>query len=269
MPVADLAEYVQLEEQPPWRIPFYKTNLTTVAGRLYDSWLAGPLPGTAPTTGVAPTDATVGAIGADILANMSMTKRILGANLSSNQAGTFILCDRLSHQGGLLGTTTGVNTTNLPTAALTRYTGGAGVMMGLSVYTILGSTATTITVSYTNQAGTAGRTTPVMPWGGTGYREVSRFQIMPLQAGDTGVRSVENVNMVATTGTGNAYGVVLFKPLAAYVIERPGGQQRFNLVDGMGGLLRDIEANACLFWLYSSAGASTALGGALHIAEAV
>lgn len=268
MALADLDEYVALEEDPPWRVPFFKVALATTAGRLADSWTTAGPAGTAPTTAAAPTDATAGALGADMLANLSMTKRILGANISSNRAGTFFLCDRLSHQGGLSGIVTGTVTTNLPTAALTRYTSGEGVRIALSIYTPIGSTATTVTVTYTNQAGTGSRVTPATVLGGTGFREAARFLVLPLQAGDTGVRSVESINVVATTGTAGAFGVTLFKPIAAYVIERPGGQQRFNLVDGMGGLLHDIEANACLFFAYSSAGASTVLAGNLHIAEA-
>lgn len=267
MPIADLDEYLALEANPPWRIPFFKTAMTTIAGRTYDSWTTAALAGTAPTTAAVPTDATTGALGSDILANVSMAKRLLGANLSSNAAGTFILADRLSHQGGISGTAAGATTTNLPTSALTRYTSGVGVHIGLSIYTQNGTTATTITASYTNQAGTAGRTTQAVIWGGTGFREAGRFVMLPLAAGDTGVKSVESVTPVATTGTAGTFGVTLYKPIAMYVIERPGGQQRFNVFDGMGGFIRDIEANPCLFWIYSPNTTSTVLGGNLHFAE--
>lgn len=267
MPIADLAEYVALEADPPWRIPFFKTAMTTIAGRTYDSWITAALAGSAPTTAAVPTDATTGALGSDILANVSMAKRLLGANLSSNAAGTFILADRLSHQGGLSGTVTTAQTTNLPTSALTRYTNGVGVHVGLSIYTQIGSTATTVTATYTNQAGTGSRVTPLTLFGGTGFREASRFVMLPFQGGDTGVKSVESVTVAATTGTAGAFGVTLYKPIATYVIERPGGQQRFNLLDGMGGFIRDIEANPCLFWIYVPNTTSTVLGGNLHFAE--
>lgn len=268
MALADLDEYVAREGDPPMRLPFFKTALTTIAGRTYHTWTTAALAGTAPTTAAACSLTTVGAIGYDALANVTADLRLLGGNLSSNQAGTFMLIDRLSHQGGLSGIVTGSVSTNLPTAALTRYTSGEGVHIGLSIYTQIGTTATTITVTYTNQAGTGSRVTPAVVFGGTGNREAGRIVLLPLQAGDTGVQSVQSVNLVATTGTAGAYGVTLFKPIAVYVVERPGGQQRFNLVDGMGGFVRDIEASPCLGWIYMPASASTVFGGNLHFAEA-
>lgn len=268
MAIADLDEYVALEANPPLRIPFFKTPLTTLAGRLYSPWATTAIAGAVPTTAAACSPATVGAIGADQLVNVPYALRLLGGNLSSNSSGTFFLVDRLSHQGGLSGTVTTAQTTNLPTAALTRYTSGDGVMIALTIYTQIGTTATTVTVSYTNQAGTSGRTTKAVVFGGTGYREAGRTLLLPLQDGDTGVRAVASVTVVATTGTAGAFGVTLIKPIAAYVLDRPGGQQRFNVVDGQGGLIRDIEAAPCLGWLYSSNTISTTFSGNLHFAEA-
>ena len=105
-------------------IPFAKVALTTILGRLSDPWVTAGLGGSAPTTAAACTNATVGALGGTSgqqggFANGTL-RRIPTARISATQAGTYILCDRLSHQGGLSGVTTGAQTTNLPTAALTR-----------------------------------------------------------------------------------------------------------------------------------------------------
>jgi hypothetical protein len=141
---------------------------------------------------------------------------IIGSRIASPGAtGVYYFIDRLSHQGGLSGIVTTAQTTNLPTAALTRYTDGVGVMIGLTIYTVIGGTAATVTASYTNQAGVSGRTTAVQAIGGSGNSSAGRMIFLPLQAGDTGVRSVESVTLAATTGTAGNFGVTLFKILGA------------------------------------------------------
>lgn len=164
---------------------------------------------------------------------------------SNGSAGVFF--DRLSHQGGLSGTVTTAQTTNLPTAALTRYTDGKGVCIGIQIYTSIGATNTTLTCSYTNQAGTAGSTSKAISIGGTGRSNGGTLLLVPLQDGDTGVRSVESVTLAATTGTAGAFGVVLLKPLWLQPLSR--AQDLPSYVNGlMAGKMIEIEPNACLMF---------------------
>ena len=142
------------------------------------------------------------------------------------------------------------------------------MQIALTIYTQIGTTAVTVTASYTNSAGTSGRTTQAVVIGGTAYREAGRVILLPLQSGDTGARAVASVTISATTGTAGAFGVTLVKVIAGYVLDRPGGQQRFNVLDGQGGLIRDIEAGPCLSWYYSSNTVSTTFSGNLHFSEA-
>lgn len=132
----------------------------------------------------------------------------LGTGLA---VGGTLLFDRLSHTGGLSGTVTTAQTTNLPTAALTRYTTGEGVRAAMQIYTTVGPTDFTTSCSYTNQAGTAGRTGQISRALGTPGS--GSLGIFTLQSGDTGVRSVESVTLSASTGTAGNFGVVLLKPL--------------------------------------------------------
>lgn len=68
-----------------------------------------------------------------------------------------------------------------------------------------------IAVTYTNQAGTAGRTTGTIATGVA--PTVGRMLQLPLQAGDTGVQKIESVtSTVATVGTFN---VLVLRPLVA------------------------------------------------------
>lgn len=111
------------------------------------------------------------------------------------------------------------------TLALPRYADGAGVqMMAVTVSSRTGGQ--TFTVSYTNQDGVAGRTSQLMTQNTaaapgsvvtsatTAVNGASPF--IGLQEGDTGVRSVESVQMNgADTGF---FSLILVKPLATSVI---------------------------------------------------
>jgi hypothetical protein len=160
------------------------------------------------------------------------------------------IADRLSHQGGLVGNVTTAKTTNLPTAALTRYTDGEGVRIGLEIYATIGGTATSVTVSYTNQAGTSGRISEAVQIGATNFNAASRFIQVPLASGDTGCRSVQSVTVLATTGTAGNFGVTLYRPLL-WVPLLPGGAEFDALLDA-GGALPQVLNDACLFMVHMS-----------------
>lgn len=242
-------------------------------GRVYDSWVSGPLAGAAITTAAACTKATAGAMfGSESWQNSSGSTQLwmLGADFHGSSLGTHIFYDRLSHQGGLSGIVTTAQTTNLPTAALARYTTGEGVFIGLNIYTQIGATGTTVRASYTNSAATAGRTTPLVVFGGTGFREVNRLILLPLQAGDTGVRSVESVTVTATTGTAGAFGVTLFKPLMSVMAVTGTATVQDAVLSGMtGGGIPEILDDACINMINLVYGSNTAAEfGKLLISEA-
>jgi hypothetical protein len=199
----------------------FAKNFASLGGAqlLASQWLSAPNAGLAPSTPAACNKDTPGSLlQSDNIATVTGEYWALASATAVPQSASvtnvFLVCDRLSHQGGLSGIVTTAQTTNLPTAALTRNTTGADVMMGVEIYAQIGSTATTITASYTNQAGVAGKITQAVVFGGgSGNQAVSRFYVATLADGDTGVRSVESVTVAATTGTAGNFGVVLFKPI--------------------------------------------------------
>lgn len=181
--------------------------------------------GTIPSTAVACTTTLAGSIGSShamlgqaASGELYLSKVTVGAlnqaDPQNTDHGHIIIVDRLSHQGGLSGNINTLQTTNLPTAALTRYTSGDGVMAALEIHAFLG-TATTATCTYTNQAGTTGRITQPIAISGSsnGRGDNNSFLIFNLQAGDTGVRAVADVTLAASTGTVGNIGVTLFRPL--------------------------------------------------------
>jgi hypothetical protein len=244
-------------------------------------WMTGTKFGgtpTAPSTAVVCNAATPGALDTALTDTLTQWLAQMELRSSNNNGGVLILCDRLSHQGGLSGTVTTAQTTNLPTAALTRYTTGAGVMAGLEIYAAVGSTSTTVTMSYTNQSGASGQTSQTVAIGATGQNAAFRFLPMTLASGDSGVQAVASVTLTGTTGTAGNFGVTLYKPLALFPIDA--GQAASNALGGPNfwdalyngcGNLPEIVSNACLFWLWHSfqaLGVSAAFSAAPVIALA-
>jgi len=265
MALANYAAYVDKIEHPFQHLFASKGSITVSSGRLFSLWVVASPVGAVPTTPVVPTNLTVGAIPG--MQNSGGVQRLAQVQAGRGEIGGIIIADRLSHQGGLSGTVTGAQTTNLPTAALTRYANGHGVMAALEIYTALGTTATTVTVSYTNQAGTAGRVSPATAIGGTGFNEAHRFILIPLAAGDTGVRSVESVTLAATTGTAGNFGVTLLRPLM--VLASPTRQPFwFDAILSLAGNMPQVLNDACLFFVtIASAAASGILLSELRMIE--
>lgn len=278
MAVSDYATFKNLLANAP--VSIYGKAYAAQAGMLASGWASAPFAGTAPTTATACSNATTGALSYQVLGlipSTTKTRRVGYINAKFQNSGVaalsgVFLVDRLSHQGGLSAVVTTAQTTNLPTAALTRYTSGEGVFLGIEIYSQIGGTGTTITVSYTNQAGTAGRTSKAIAFGST-FRNAGAIYIMPLQDGDTGVRSVESVTVLATTGTAGNFGVTLFKVLAVYpatsaafgqVTGYPEGLTSFL---GMGGQSPVIENNACLQLMALPSLTSATIGYEIKVIE--
>lgn len=113
------------------------------------------------------------------------------------------------------------NTTPLP-----RHVAGAGVQMMPVV--VAGQTGgQTFTVNYTNQDGIAGRITPAVTMStqfvngtilhslGAGAAYANNGPFLPLQTGDSGVRSVQSVT-IGGVGDVGLFALVLVKPLATF-----------------------------------------------------
>ena len=136
-----------------------------------------------------------------------------------------ILCDYLLYYPTIEDGTTDpqVMTNNV---TLPRYTDGKGVMM-MPVTISSRTGGQQFTVTYTNSDGVAGRVTPAVTQNtaaapgtittcGTASSVSPQSPFIPLQDGDSGVRSIQSVTMLgADTGF---FAIVLVKPIAYTVI---------------------------------------------------
>ena len=108
------------------------------------------------------------------------------------------------------------------TAPLPRYADGAGVQCMVVVTTPMAANAVA-TVSYTNQAGVAGRTSTFQVIASTNVGVIASSSdssgaagsvgpFIPLASGDTGIRSIESITL--SSGAGGFFALVLVRPLA-------------------------------------------------------
>jgi hypothetical protein len=220
---------------------------TTVAGRGASLWQYDGVPagGAVPTAVAIPDRSLQGAL-PFLVATGGRDTHLIGASITPTPSGMFLLYDRLMHIGGLSGTSTADQTIQGSPAspALTRNTGGAGNIAWYEIYTLIGVTSTTLTMTYTNQAGTAAQTSTINI-GATNFREATRAQRIPLAAGDTGIRAIEKVKLTATTGTAGNFGITLAQPLAWIPAGLAGSAGWRDYTTGLPGI-PVIDPDACL-----------------------
>lgn len=236
----------------------------TISGRPASLWRydGQPSAGATPTTVAAPDNTTTGGL-KQTDPGGGRTKWLTQFWAAGLNAGTVILYDRLLHIGGLSATTTTAQTVG---GTLTRYTDGVGNMAWCEIYTIIGTTATTITMSYTDQGGASGNTSAAVAFGGTNNREVSRVIMLPLASGDTGIQAVASVTVLASTTTAGNFGLTVGHPLAYANIDCSGTVGWRDFVSGLPGM-PEVKTDACLalLWIPTTTTAPELFGGCAFV----
>jgi hypothetical protein len=111
-----------------------------------------------------------------------------------------------------------------------RIANGRGVHMMIDTTAALGAAAANNVITYTNRLGVAGRNTPsfaMVPSSPLGRVPHSRY-ILPLQAGDDGVQSVQTFDLTVAMG-GGTVSLCLIKPLASIPVPA-----NFSTTSGVG-----------------------------------
>ena len=273
-----------------WRADVNKITGTVAytAGNWYDMSLPAGNPvantyaGTA-LTGVVPTEATGWGIyhGGNVTPD---TKQVLNASAFSAVAtavpGVLMLVDVVKYCPGvnmLLNT----SQTLIAGTALSRYTSGAGLRMFMVSTALTGTSAGTpvVTMSYTNQAGTAGRALGAtinltagaanVPTPGkithSGVAANNHAPFLPLASGDTGVQSIQSVQCTTayTGATVATAAVVMCKPLLSVPIVTLGVAGERNTIFQIPSSVV-VQDGAALSWIYfagSATAASTSIMG--------
>lgn len=162
---------------------------------------------------------------------------------------TYIIADRLAHIGGLSGIITADQTVGLDASdsSLNTRRGASNyseLLWGIEWYENTGLTSVDVTVTYTNQNNVANRTFTAASIGGTA--RTGRFiPIIPM-TGDF-IKSVQKVNLSASTGTAGNFGITCYRGLTS-VSSPHSSRASSNAVAKLG--LPLVDPNACLSLLF-------------------
>lgn len=245
------------------QMAYLKLGITSKgAGTFSSLWTATGQPGAgaapaSPTTGVVPTSATAGAM---TFSNPTSPALSYAGKLalSTTAQSYFTLYDRLWHVSGISATLTTAQNITFP--GLTRWTTGDQVELWVEIYTAT-TAAATATISYTNQAGTSGRSTTVAIPAAT---IAGQMVPVPLASGDTGVRAVASTTLSGSLTAGN-WGLTMVRDVASLSIPSANMGVFMNAYD-LG--MMQIADNACLTWLCLNSAATTpSITGELVIAQ--
>lgn len=197
---------------------------------------------------------------------------IYGSALSASAAAVpsvLMLVDLQGYWPGITNVTTTQNLSGTPTL---RYPNGEGLKLYPVVTTATGSGTPTLSLSYTNQAGTPDRNlSHALLMGGsvpvhTIYHYAPSSTVfgaspfLPLAGGDTGVQNVASVTMSAATA--GAFALCLAKPLITIPMSTVSSIVERDFVTQFTNLPR-VYNGACLTWLYYS-GAAAAINSTVY-----
>ena len=264
------------------RYDFTKTTaVNATAGRWYDLSLAAGLPIAQPYTGEATnlkfkalsdTDGFGMWHGGNVSGD---TKHLLNVGVFGNTAtsvpSVVQFMDVLGYYPITTVTTLTAQTLN-NTVTIPRYTDGVGVRAYLVARGTMGAGTPNITINYTNQAGTTGRTNPVTV---TAVATAVASHIVhsdptanhygcfiPLAAGDTGISSIQSITLSATMTSGSL-ALVLCRPLTSIPITVMGVQSERNLLNQIPSLPRIYDGANLNMMVFTGAAlaAGTQLSG--------
>lgn len=220
---------------------------TMAVGRPWTPFYTAGFPGPA----IAPTPGVAGAALTSYAGQISFPStqasqtihlaKFLG--MSTAAVGTLLLCDRLWHNSGLSATITTSQTVNsaaFPARDYNESTNGEGVLVGMEVSTATGTgTPASLSLGYTNQGGTASRTGANIPAMAASL-PIGTFYPIGLQAGDTGVRSIQTFQINTTAWASGTIHLAAYRILESIEISAVGVPESRNILTG--GLKRAWDA---------------------------
>ncbi len=177
---------------------------------LYSTWaLPGtPCVGTEPTSAATCSRTSVGAVPLPAPDSGKTWHLLSAAPIGRPFQIPILVFDRLAHVGSLSTTSTSAQSFSLTLPA--RCTVYEEVSLYVEVYAVGGASAPTVTVSYTNQSGTSGRTGTISF--SAGINALGQLSPpMVKQSGDTGIQSVQSIQLSGSSGASGTWGVTLMR----------------------------------------------------------
>lgn len=222
MAIASLDQYIAATKQ---RIPMVKTATRTSVALIPFSVFdlagqpgAGTLAGTSTTAGVVPTDATAGCPTINFSTGTGYLSKI---EFGSSVIGRINIYDMIWKAGAYNYNSGTTNLSSQPaiSSRCPDYPGsgtvfGNGNEIWIEIVTAMTSaTAWQVQVTYTNSAGTAGRTSIVSAAQAAAALTVGKMFQLALQAGDSGVQKIESVIVTTGGAAAGTFNVLILRPL--------------------------------------------------------
>ena len=241
---------------------------TLVAGRPFSPFYTAGVPGpaVAPTPGLSGAALTAYSGQIPVPAASGNTHLSYFNAVSSAQGGVVLLCDRLWHNSGFTITSTAsqtVNSVTWPARDIAGATNGDGILIGVEVSGATGAGTPTLTLGYTNSAGTAGKTA-TNTIATVASSAVGTFYPIGLAAGDVGVRSVQSLTLSATWTSGTIH-LVAYRVIAPLALPAAGLPSAINAVTGNMPRMYDNSVPFLIY--YPQTTTTTAISGALKFTQ--
>lgn len=251
-------------------VNFYKASMGNMTGGYLCSlwraagcpaWAQGAIPGAAST----PTDSTVGGI--LLPAFTGRIGRIYRFAPAAQTVGTYFLCDRIAHMGGLSGTVTTAQTVSLDVATALAAGRCASSYLDVDwyveVFTDVGTTASNGTVSYTDANNNSGKTITLTGlFGASPLNRAGRcIPIVPTDG--IPIKSIQTITLSASTATAGSFGVVARKNLCS--VAQLVSNVMSPSVDAISIGLPEIKETTCLeMVVLCSTGSTGVIYGSLN-----
>lgn len=256
----------------PTRLFFKSITPTLVVGRPQSLWGLGGIPG-AGSFDTTLNGVTLSSTSALVNGQLPFYDPAGGSNTylarftaDATVAGRILLCDRLWHNGGYTITSTGVQSSTTPTWPARDNDGttnGSGVLLGLEISALAGAAAPTITVTYTNSAGTGSRTAG-FAFATANSPTAGAFFPIALQAGDVGVKSMESIQL-NTSWLSGTMNMVAYRVLAA--VDSPNAYVAGALDVLAGGMSRMYDGTVPFLIFIPTATNASYVAGTLAMAQ--
>ena len=249
---------------------FFKSTASApvAVGVYHSNWTdvgcpgAGATPATTPGT-VYDGNSTNNNGGISFPAVSPQNRYMLGFDGMSTQPLELFVYDRLVAVSGITVSSGGsktVNSTGLPLRAMTSSSAvtGVGVQVWLEVTTATATTALSAVInSYTDQNGVASNVGYPIVAPNVAMKAGDMIGPLPLALGDTGVASVQNIQVLGTAPSAGVVNVVLLKPIYSIPLAAFAWNNR-DLVCQIPAL-PPIPDNACLGIMYLSTNTTATL----------
>lgn len=174
--------------------------------------------------------------------------------LTGTVAGTIHIYDIMWACSGFVGNSASAQSVSSFSGMPTRNTTGEGCALWIGCSSAIGATGHNVTASYTNQAGTSGRTTVSVA--GIASMPANRMYQLPLQSGDTGIQALASITLSASSGTAGNLWALIMKPVATIPLPlvNVGSVQDFAALG-----LPLIDDESCLAYIHQATTTSSGI----------